>query len=267
MRRRGFVFGAGAALSCALTATRASAQNGTVQAYTALSGDHFVRGDTEYRLADILAPGLYTLGEERPVFFSRSKTALQDLLNGGDAILTELAAPSRWGVKAVAAASRSGDDFAALLVGAGAARVAPQTDDLARIDGLLALEGAARREGRGLWAYDAYRVRRANDLDDATGAVGEFCLLEGTVRRAAAARARVYLNFGDDYRTDFTASAASRLARRWRETESGAGLDLAALEGRRLRVRGVVAAINGPSIDLTHARQVEIIDDDALADP
>lgn len=244
-------------------APRGSAQNDKPETYTALSGDRFVGGDAEYRLADILAPPFYTLGEARPVYFSWSRSALQDLLNGAAPILTEVAAPSRWGVKAVVATSAAGDDFAEALVGAGAARVAPQTDDLARIDNLLALEGRARRAARGLWAHDAYRVRRANDLDDAAGAIGEFCLLEGTVRRAAAARARVYLNFGDDYRTDFTASAAGRLARRWANAELGADLDLTALEGRRLRVRGVVAAINGPSIDLSHVRQVEIISDAA----
>lgn len=266
MRRRGFLTGA-AAVPWVLTAPGASAQDGTTGTFTALSGDRFVRGDTEYRLADILAPPLYTLGETRPVYFNPSRTALQGLLNGGGAIVTEAAAPSRWDVKAVRAASRSGYDFAEALIGAGAARVAPQTDDLVRIDRLLALEGEARRARRGLWAYDAYRVRRANDLDDAAGVVGGFCLLEGTVRHAAAARARVYLNFGDDYRTDFTASAANRLARRWRKAGFEAGLDLAALEGRRLRLRGVVAAINGPSIDLKHPRQIEIIDGDAAVDP
>ena len=244
-------------------APRGAAQNDKSEPCTALSGDRFVRGDTEYRLADILAPPLYTLGEARPVYFGRSRSALQDLLNGAVPVLTEIAASSRWGVKAVIATSAAGDDFAGTLVGAGAARVAPQTDDLARIDRLLALEDRARRAARGLWAYDAYRIRRANDHDDAAGAIGEFCLLEGMVRRAAAARARVYLNFGDDYRTDFTASASNRLARRWAKAGFEAGLDLAALEGRRLRVRGALAAINGPSIDLSHMRQIEIISDAA----
>ena len=257
VRRRGFLLGGAAAIAApGLGApTRSAAADG----YAALSGDRFVQGDAEYRLADITAPPLYTLDGERPVYFEESKAALQDLLDSHGAVMTDLAAPSRWGVKTVAAAGGPGGDFAAALVGAGAARVAPQTDDLARIDALLAAERKARREGRGLWAHDAYRVRRANDLDDAAGATGGYCLFEGTVRRAAQARSRHYLNFGDDYRNDVTASARNRLARRW----SGAGLDLAALEGRRVRVRGFVEAINGPSIDLTHMRQVEIVDDEA----
>lgn len=253
--RRSFLF-AGAA---ALIASRGRAQGEGGAGHIALSGDRFAHNDSEYQLADVKAPSLYALHGERP-HFNESTAMLQSLLDGA-LRLTEVAEPSRWGVRSVIATDRSGDDLAALLVGLGAARVAPQTDDFARIDLLLSIEDGARRDKLGLWGYDAYRLREANDVVDAGGALGGFHLLEGTVRRAASARSRVYLNFGEDYRSDFTASARNRLARRW----SRAGLDLESLEGMRVRVRGHVEAINGPSVDLTHMRQVEIVDKEAAA--
>jgi len=261
MRRRAFLAGA-AALGAA--GSRRARADGAAP-FQALSGDRFHRGDTEYRLADVLAPPLYVLGDAPPVHFDASKRALQRLLNAGAPTLAAVGAPDRWGVAGVIVSTFTGDakgeDVAALLAAGGAVRVAPQTDDLARIDRLLAAERAARCDRRGLWAHDAYRLRRAGDLEDAAAGVGGFHVLEGAVLSTGAGGGRVYLNFGDDYRTDFTASAATRLARRWK----AAGLDLAALGGARVRVRGYVEAINGPSVDLAHVRQIEILGTDAAA--
>ncbi|MBL4619976.1 MAG: hypothetical protein JKX88_07755, partial [Marinicaulis sp.] len=83
-----------------------------------------------------------------------------------------------------------------------------------------------------------------------------YHVVEGIVVSARATRSRFYLNFGDDCRTDFTASAKSSLYRRWLRDE----FDLAALEGAKVRIRGFVVDINGPSIDLTHRRQIEFSD-------
>ncbi|MEE9251245.1 MAG: thermonuclease family protein, partial [Alphaproteobacteria bacterium] len=61
--------------------------------------------------------------------------------------------------------------------------------------------------------------------------------------------------FGDNWRTDFTASVAPR-DRRLFERE---GHDLMALEGRSVRVRGWVKLRNGPMIEITHPEQIEVL--------
>lgn len=249
MKRRTFLAGVGTTL----IAARAAAQN-QPDRFTALSGDRFIQGDTEYRLADVMAPPLYTLDDKTPIYFNQSKSALQSLLDEEALILTQTGPPNRWGVKTVIAATQTGDALAVSLVRNGAVRVAPQSEDLARIDRLFMLENEARKMKRGLWSRKAYRSRDANDLDDAVTAIGDYHSLEGVVRRTAAARSRLYLNFGDDYRTDFTASAGNRLMRKW----ARAGFDLTSLESKRIRVRGFVTSLNGPSIDLTHVRQIEV---------
>ena len=68
-------------------------------------------------------------------------------------------------------------------------------------------------------------------------------------------RGRAYLNFGPDWRSDFTVSAASA-ARRLFERD---GHDLIALEGRIIRVRGWIKWWNGPMIELTHPEQIEVL--------
>ncbi len=79
-------------------------------------------------------------------------------------------------------------------------------------------------------------------------------LLVGAVLAAVKQGGRLYLNCGEDFRTDFTATAKPAAARRWRK---GGLIDLETLTGAAVRVRGYVASINGPSIEIAHALQVE----------
>ena len=67
---------------------------------------------------------------------------------------------------------------------------------------------------------------------------------------------RVYLNFGSDWRTDFTVRIDPADASRF-ET---AGMDLLALEGQVIRVRGWVQDENGPMIRVDHPERIELVD-------
>lgn len=134
----------------------------------------------------------------------------------------------------------------------GLARVYTFPDNVARAADLYAAERAARAAGRGIWALRAYRIRTAEDAADA---IGTFQLVEGTPLDVATVRGRTYLNYGRDWRTDFTASVSARAAGRFR----AAGIDLKSLAGRRLRVRGWLTRQNGAMIRLTHPEQIEIL--------
>ncbi len=246
MRRRAFLAGAGAVL----VPTRAVSQEYVHP--QALSGDRFQMDGSEFLLADIMAPALYTLDDKTPDYFEPSRALLHSLLASGAFSVSDAAPETRWGARIVSVQTGDERSVQEILVEEGAARVAPRTDDTAFIDRLLALEVVAREERRGLWRHASYRPF---DAQKAEAAVGGFHLVEGTVLKAAATRGRTYLNFGEDYKTDFTAGAASRFVRRW----AGEGLDLSALTGARVRIRGQVDWINGPSIDLVHRKQVEVL--------
>lgn len=245
MKRRRFLqsglasFVAGGALANDMTAV------------TVVAGDRFSMGGQAYLLADITAPSIYSLGADRAPFASEAAGILADLIGRRKIVTKETAPPSRWG-EAVVTAYIDGDDLSLQehMVLAGAARVAPQTDNNPFIDRLFGAEHLARTKRRGLWALGAYNIFDANDAE---GAIGAFHLIEGVVVRAAKTRSRFYLNFGEDYRTDFTASAQSRIYKKWLR----ASFDLAAFEGKRVRIRGFVNDINGPSIELAHVRQIE----------
>jgi len=69
-------------------------------------------------------------------------------------------------------------------------------------------------------------------------------------------RGTVYLNTGADWRNDFTA----RLERPAVSLFAEAGRDVAALKGKRVRIRGWLRLYNGPFIDVTHPQQIEVLD-------
>lgn len=132
----------------------------------------------------------------------------------------------------------------------GGALVMPFADEAALAPALLAVEDAARRAGRGLWADPLFAVRRAETVRATPGVLR---LVAGRVRDVAAVRGTVYVNFGADWRTDFTALLEDGLA----EACGAAGW-----EGRRLRVRGWLRRYNGPLIEVTACGQVEVLDGD-----
>ncbi len=245
MKRRAFLVGAATAFAASAKATE------TIINATAIAGDRFRADGDEFHLADILAPSEYDLHRDAQPYFREATAILSDILGDRELEIIEEGARNRWGARAASARSM-GDDLTLQerLVAAGAARVKPETDDHDLIDRLLAAERTARAGRKGLWALNVYRVF---DATNANRAVGGFHLVEGVVTSTKGARGRYYLNFGADYREDFTATAPSRRARRWH----AAGLDLDALEGARIRVRGFVEWINGPSIELDHVKAIE----------
>jgi endonuclease YncB( thermonuclease family) len=126
-------------------------------------------------------------------------------------------------------------------------------------------ERAAREAEAGLWEQGVFRVRDAADLDSLDGLLYSFQIVEGRVEDVAESRGRIYLNFGEDWRTDFTATVAPSD----RDSFGGSGIRLPDLEGRAIRVRGWLERRNGPMIDVTHPEQIELVgvgDSAALAD-
>ncbi|WP_119677508.1 thermonuclease family protein [Indioceanicola profundi] len=118
-------------------------------------------------------------------------------------------------------------------------------------------ERAARSAKRGLWADPAFQPRDAKLEAAWTDAIGGYHLAVGTVLAAERRRERLYLNFGTDWRRDFTVEIATRDLRRF----AGAGLDPLTWQGKRLEVRGWVESYNGPLIRVTHPQQIEFVGD------
>ncbi len=136
----------------------------------------------------------------------------------------------------------------------GLARVYTFPDNRADADALYDAERAARAARRGIWALDWYRII---DAADAGRLIGTFQLVEGRIKSAAIVRGRGYLNYGDDWRSDFTVSIAPESLKLFR----AAGVSILNLKDRRLRVRGWLVSRNGAMISVTHPEQIEILEE------
>lgn len=135
----------------------------------------------------------------------------------------------------------------------GLARVYTFPDNRVLADELLALEREARSENRGIWALPYYALRTPDNVRHDTGT---FQIVEGRVLDTARVKKRIYLNFGADWRSDFTIKVDTRHETLFREQ----GIDLLTLKGQRVRVRGWIKSQNGPMIELDHPERLELPD-------
>jgi len=137
----------------------------------------------------------------------------------------------------------------------GMARVYSFPDNRGRVADMLALERQARKDRLGIWALDYYAIRNPAPAT-LNALLGTFQLIEGRIVDAAEVKGTVYLNFGQDWRTDFTIS----LDRKALKMFKGLPTHPRDWSGRAVRIRGWLSKRNGPMIRATHPEQIEVLD-------
>ena len=211
----------------------------------------------EVRLAAIEVPPLAASAAPGG---AAAKAAL-DALIGGDAVVLRQAdiAADRYGrTVAYVAAVRDGEEVFAQgeMLAAGFARVAGRVGSRACAAELFRREDAARRARLGLWADPYYEVLAAAAAADVLARRGRFALVEGQVVSVHESGATIYVNFGRHWTEDFSVTVQKRNERNF----AAAGLDVKALTGRRVRVRGVIeqrGQRGSPSIEAQRPEQIE----------
>ncbi len=83
-----------------------------------------------------------------------------------------------------------------------------------------------------------------------------FQLIEGRVRDVTRLRKKTFINFGNNWRTDFTISLNARTVKLF----DRAGVNPLLLKGKLVRVRGWNKSFNGPMINATHPEKIEMLD-------
>ena len=148
-----------------------------------------------------------------------------------------------------------------MLIAEGLARVYSFPDNRACVTELLAREAEARAS-LGVWSSSLYRVVSALDVKRSGRLTHSYQVVEGTVATVGEGGGRIYLNFAKDWHSDFTISVDRKDAPAF----AAAGIDLKALPGKRLRVRGFLGWRNGPMIEASHPEQIELLPDASKQD-
>ena len=169
----------------------------------------------------------------------------------GNARLAAVRGRDRWGRDIAVVADGDGAPLAERWLADGLAAVDP--DAAGEMAGrLLRAEAEARAARRGIWGERQWRVQ---DAAGVRGAAGDLVIVAGHVLAVGWAGDRLYLNFGQDRRTDFTARAERAEVR----ALARAGIELEALAGREVRLRGWLFQLGGPMIELSGPAQIEVL--------
>lgn len=210
----------------------------------------------QVRLQGVMAPKPFPDGSQPWIvpYAEAARLALSQLASGRTVTLQLPPQPvNRYGQLVAQVKRDDGLWLQGDMLHRGLVRVHTQPNDPERAAEMLKLEDKARRGRLGLWAEPRYAVRTPENVGDD---IATYQVVEGKVLRVARVKSQVYLNFGEDWRRDFTISVPARLFSRMLRN----GLDLMTLEGRTVRVHGWINERNGPEIELTHPEQLEVVD-------
>ncbi len=220
-------------------------------------------------LAEIQAPdaeaerptqdGLAALTEGRTALLAYGERRRIALRNGEEAALAHVFVKSESG--AWVWVQRA-------LVEEGLAIARPRPGETARAATLLPFEAQARDARVGAWADARVQPRsvalftlEAAQLDSGCNR-GPYRLIEGTVDHIGATQTGIYLNFGPPgtEQEDATARILGADLDAWR----AAGVDVSALAGATVRLRGPVGYGGGPLLCLEHPLGLERMDEAPL---
>ena len=120
---------------------------------------------------------------------------------------------------------------------------------------LLAHERVARQGRLGLWRVGLYRPKSSARVALLMYLRSSFQLVAGRVNSVSHTKGGIYLNFGADWRQDFTVHIPKSV--------TAANPDWAgALDGfkdKYIEVRGWIERRNGPAIAISHPSEIEIL--------
>lgn len=140
----------------------------------------------------------------------------------------------------------------------GFARAYALPGDDACLTTLIANEAIGRTVGAGIWTSPIYRVREAGTAKALRAARSSFQIVRGTVTSVSQSKSTTYLNFGADWREDFTVAVPRTVLR----SDPARATELQNLTGKSVEVRGWIERRNGPAIRLTSLASLKVLDAD-----
>lgn len=142
------------------------------------------------------------------------------------------------------------------MLAAGLARAYGLPGSFACSAELLAHERVARTQRRGVWSIAVYRMKPAQVIGLLMKRRSRYEIVSGAVADVSATKPATYLNFGRDWKLDFTA----RILKDVLAAHPAFAQTLADLKGKRIAVRGWIERRNGPLIDVRDPSQIEVLD-------
>lgn len=157
--------------------------------------------------------------------------------------------------------NREGDNawVQGVLLSLGLARVETSDANPQMADQMYAIEDQARMEKIGIWGDDSFQILSPEDTEPY---IGQFAIVEGIIQSVTLKQNRIYMNFGGNWRDDFTVSIAPEDKRKF----SKAGLDILNWGGKSVQVRGTLISKNGSYIEINHPQAIRLLEKESVED-
>ena len=220
-----------------------------------IDGDSLILDNTEtVRLLDINTPELAYKNRPAEPLANEAKQILETLaLNKKVVVYPGNTARDRH--NRLLAHVYAGDTWLnGLLVEKGLAYIYTFPDNRETFKRLEPLEQQARATQQGLWALPRWQIRNAQGRFPHED-YGNFYLTTGKVREAVQIRDKIYLNFGPDWRTDFTVEIPEDY---WPLFITDGINPQQHYTGKPVLVRGKYKPVNGTLVTVTHPEQIQI---------
>ncbi len=139
-----------------------------------------------------------------------------------------------------------------MMLSLGVARVRTSKYNSEMATEMLASEKRARHDKLGLWGMDQYKILSPYEAEKH---IGSYQIVEGKVNNASMHKNKLYLNFGNNWREDFTIAISAFDLRNFTKKK----IDPQKWNGKLLRVRGWVESYNGPYMEIDHPERFEAL--------
>ena len=140
------------------------------------------------------------------------------------------------------------------LLAMGHARAYGLPESFACARELLAHEAEAERRRLGLWSNGVYRTFSADHPSELMKQRGKYVRVTGAVVSVSRTKGATYLNFSNDWQSDFTA----RIDKKVLAANPVFDRSLDSLAGKTIVLRGWIERRNGPLIDIADPSQLEM---------
>ena len=221
---------------------RAFAEDSAILAVASSELAPLTWGAEKQRLAYVYAPDAQTRNDAQAVL---------DSINSGSVIVTE-GYSDRYGVAYVMLSEKgAAHSLQHRLLREGRALLfAPLVKKIPKA--LIKAEKAARKAQIGLWKKpQKWQITAGHAMDDASH-YGQWRMVRGTVHSVAKRGGHVYINFAEDWKSDFTVFVPQTHSRAFSKKRREK------LVGKNVEVRGVIYRSYGPMIDIAHPSQLTV---------
>ncbi len=150
-----------------------------------------------------------------------------------------------------------GEWINAHMVRKGLAHVYSFPDNAFKAEQLYPIEQHARDAKLGIWSLPRWQILDATKpVDDSK--IGQFNIVEGRILNTAYVKGITYLNFGTDWRTDFSLEIPAKFLTKFKQKNIN---PLTYYKLKKVRVRGRLKPVNGTLITLTHPEQLTVLEE------